>query len=80
MSLAEKCSPFDPAPDWIDQTYGQRVSSALMSLKLFGFLSENEAVLIAARIDEWVNKYAEESHTVRPRTGDVQAGQKKGGK
>ncbi|MDQ0286374.1 MULTISPECIES: hypothetical protein [Desulfofundulus] len=56
MSLAERRSPSDPAPDWVDQTYGQRVSSALMTLKLFGFLSEEEAVIIAAKIDEWIAK------------------------
>lgn len=59
MSLAERRSPFDPAPDWIDQTYGQRVSSALYTLRLFGFLSEKEAATIATRIDGWIDRRVE---------------------
>ena len=54
MSLADKRSPYDPAPDWINHTYGKRVASALMILKLFGFLTDEEALAIATRIDKWI--------------------------
>lgn len=37
VGLAERKSPLDPAPDWVGQTYGQRLSNALMALKLLGF-------------------------------------------
>ncbi|MGB9847491.1 MAG: hypothetical protein ACPLRH_08295 [Desulfotomaculales bacterium] len=56
MSLAERRSPFDSAPDWTGQTYGQRVSSAFMTLKLFGFLSEEEAAVVAERIEKWFER------------------------
>lgn len=52
--LAKRKHPSDLAPDWIDQTYGQRLFNALMALKLFGFLTEEEAITVADRISEWV--------------------------
>lgn len=62
-SLASKRSPFDPAPDWVGQTYGQRISGALVSLKLFGFLTEREAASIAAKIDEWFDMHMQSRYT-----------------
>lgn len=55
-TLAERKSPFDMAPDWVEQSYGQRLFSALTALRLFGFLTEDEVLMVSDRIDEWINK------------------------
>lgn len=50
-----KKSPLDPAPDWVDQTYGIRASYAIYLLTLLGFLTEEEAVTVNERFEKWID-------------------------
>lgn len=56
MNLVKLKSPFDAAPDWVDHSWGKRVSMALMTLTLFDFLTEEEEIVVSRRIEEWFEK------------------------
>lgn len=57
MSLAERKHPLDLAPDWVEQTYGERLFNALMTLRLFEVLTKEESLMVLDRIDKWAGEY-----------------------
>lgn len=42
-SLIKRKSTKDPAPDWVDQTIGKRLSMCIYSLLLYKIISEDDA-------------------------------------
>lgn len=52
-TFARNHKPLEKAPDWIDKTWGERVSDCLMSLRLFGFITDAEHNRIFTSADIW---------------------------
>lgn len=56
MGMEERKYALDNAPDWINQTYGQRIAGCIQHLLLFNFLTQEEAMKAFDRAEQWFNK------------------------
>jgi len=52
VSLQERKSPLDRAPDWVDDMCGMRVAKCVMHLVLYGALTETEGKK-CGRVGQW---------------------------